>query len=422
MLSSSLNPDELIPYLLIFLDMTLNLTPLRYLIGATIATALWVPTALGTEVPPLQLQIPDPSPAEMGVDEQIWGENGFHRDWTVLMQAVNHSLSYLQSPKAAEDYAKLSSQLTPFGIDRDRVLKSVQRFRQLLLTAPSPQALQRQVQQEFVFYQSTGTDGQGRVHFTAYFEPTYGASRQRSAIYRYPLYRRPADLETWPMPHPTRLALEGADALQGGQGPLRGLELVWLADRLEAYLIQVQGSARLQLTDDSIMAVGYNGRTEYAYRSIGRALVEDGHFSAEELTLPKVIDYFQRHPQDLDRYIPQNDRFVFFKETTGTPATGSIGVPVLPERSIATDKSLMPPGALVLMNLALPYATADRGVYESRQVSRYALNQDTGGAIQGPGRVDIFLGTGAVAGERAGLVNSDGQIYYLLLKEKDTLN
>jgi membrane-bound lytic murein transglycosylase A len=395
-------------------------------LGATIATLLWIPclgiaTALG-QVPPLQLSIPsDPSLSPLGVDEQLWGENGFDRDRSVLMQSVNHSLTYLRSPKAIEDYKTLAPQLAPLGINHDRVFRSVQRFRHLLLTAPSPQALQRQVQAEFDFYQSTGTDGQGRVHFTAYFEPTYAASRQPSAAYPYPLYRRPPDLDTWPTPHPSRLALEGSDGLQGSQGPLRGLELVWLRDRLEAYLIQIQGSARLHLTDGSVMGVGYDGRTDYPYRSIGRALVEDGHFSAEELTLPKVMAYFREHPQDLDRYLPQNDRFIFFKETTGTPATGSIGVPVLPERSIATDKTLMPPGALVLMHLELPYphdAADSAGEYQFRSVSRYALNQDTGGAIQGPGRADIFLGTGTIAGERAGRVNSDGQLYYLLLKPK----
>jgi len=404
----------------------LNLKPvLNRALGATIATLLWVPclgmtTALG-QVPPLLPPLAEPESgadlgkADLGVDEQLWGQNGFDRDWSVLMQAVNHSLTYLRSAKARDDYQALAPQLGPLGIDRERVLRSVQRFRQLLLTAPSPQALQRQVQAEFDFYPSTGTDGQGRVHFTAYFEPTYAASRQPSAAYPYPLYRRPPDLETWPTPHPPRLALEGSDGLQGAEGPLRGLELVWLADRLEAYLIQVQGSARLHLTDGSGMGVGYDGRTDYPYRSIGRALVEDGHFSAEELTLPKVIAYFREHPEDLDRYLPQNDRFIFFKETTGTPATGSIGVPVLPERSIATDKTLMPPGALLLMHLELPYATAS-GDYQSRPVSRYALNQDTGGAIQGPGRADIFLGTGTIAGERAGRVNSDGQLYYLFLK------
>jgi membrane-bound lytic murein transglycosylase A len=197
---------------------------------------------------------------------------------------------------------------------------------------------------------------------------------------------------------------------------LRGLELVWLRDRLEAYLVQVQGSARLRLTDGTMMSIGYAGRTDYPYVSIGRELVNDGKFREDELTLPMVIEHFRANPAELNTYLPRNDRFVFFRETRGTPATGSLGVPVTPERSIATDKSLMPPGALALIQTQIPYPDAD-GTLTSRLVNRYVLDQDTGGAIRGAGRVDIFMGTGELAGDRAGLINTPGELYYLLLKE-----
>ena len=391
--------------------------------------------------PPL-IPIADP-PSSLGLDSQIWGQDGFVRDWSALMRSVNHSLTYLHSPKSQADYAKLnntqlndrfnssglnSSGLNPseFVITHDRVLRSVQRFRQLLLAATSPQALQQQVQAEFTFYRAAGGDKTqgnrpGSVHFTGYFEPTYSASRTPNDRFCYPLYRRPPDFATWSEPHPTRLALEGRDGLQSSQGLLAGLELVWLANRLEAYLVQVQGSARLSLPDGSVMSVGFDGHTNYPYVSVGKALVTDGHFAATELTLPKVLQYFADRPEDLNYYLPKNDRFVFFRETSGTPATGSIGVPVTPERSIATDKSLMPPGAVVLMVLDLPYAPAARtdgsSGYTLRSVQRYGVDQDTGGAIQGAGRADIFMGTGTIAGDRAGLVNSQGELYYLLLKD-----
>jgi membrane-bound lytic murein transglycosylase A len=226
----------------------------------------------------------------------------------------------------------------------------------------------------------------------------------------------PPDLDQWALPHPTRRQLEGEDGLQGVQGRLRGLELVWLRDRLEAYLVQVQGSARLQLTDGTTMSIGYAGRTDYPYVSIGRELVNDGKFREEELTLPIVIEHFRNHPADLNLYLPRNDRFVFFQETGGTPATGSLGVPVTANRSIATDKTLMPPGALALIQTQLPDADGSGG-FSQRFVNRYVLDQDTGGAIRGAGRVDIFMGTGTSAGDRAGLINTPGTLYYLLLKE-----
>ena len=362
---------------------------------------------------PAELQASDCCQIDLlGFDEQLWGSS-LHPggDRPSLLAAINRSLRYLQTPAARQAY----QQYPIPGITRDRVQRSLRHFRNLLLASKSPAELQAAVRKEFTFYQAIGRDNEGTVDFTGYFEPTYEASRVPTNEYRYPLFRRPPNLASWPQPHPTRAQLEGTNGLQANSGPLKGLEFVWLKDRLEAFLIQVQGSARLRLTDGRVMSVGYAGRTDYSYRSIGRELVEDGKFSAEELTLPKVLEYFQQNPAELDRYLPRNNRFVFFRETGGAPARGSLGVAVTPERSIATDKSLMPPGALALLHTELPYPS-DNGQLESRWASRYVLDQDTGGAIRGPGRVDIFMGTGKLAGDRAGLINGPGQIYYLLLK------
>ncbi|HEY9888303.1 MAG TPA: MltA domain-containing protein [Candidatus Obscuribacterales bacterium] len=328
-----------------------------------------------------------------------------------LLTAIAHSLAYLDTPAAAAAYANYP---VP-GVTRDRVRRSLQRFRTLLLSSPSPAAFHAAIQREFVPYQASGHDGAGTVHFTGYFEPTYRASRTPTAEYRYPLYRRPPDLDRWPQPHPTRTELEGRDGLQGSQGRLQGLELVWLRDRLEAFLVQVQGSARLQLTDGSFMSVGYAGRTEYDYVSLGRELINDGQLPAEGMTLERLLAYFQAQPDALDVYLPRNDRFVFFRPTEGGPPTGTFSFPVTPGRSIATDKTLMPPGAIALITLDWPTPSPD-GTWQPVPISRYVLNQDTGGAIQGAGRVDIFVGSGAAAGAQAGQVNTDGSLYFLLLK------
>lgn len=345
--------------------------------------------------------------------ELCWGyDDSFDRDRTLLLQAVDHSLAYLDTPAALADYGAYR---VP-GISRDRVRRSLVRFRELVLNSATAEQLRQAVLVEFEVYRSIGEDGFGQVDFTGYFEPTYRASRIPTEEFRYPLYRLPADLDRWPVPHPTRAELEGTDGLQGSQGPLQGLEIVWLADRLEAFLVQVQGSARLQLTDGTTLTVGYAGRTDYPYTSIGRALIDDGVIAAEDLSLPVLLDYFSQHPDALDRYLPRNNRYVFFRETGGAPPIGSLNVPVTPQRSIATDKSLMPPGALALISLDLPQRS-DAGDWQNIRVHRYVLDQDTGGAIRGPGRVDIFVGTGDRAGEQAGLINTDGYLYYLLLRE-----
>ena len=348
----------------------------------------------------------------LGYDAQIFGDAEFPSDWDALVEAIDHSLDYLDTPAAVEDY-----QSYPIAnITRDRVRRSLIQFRNLLQHSGNAEMLRAAVVENFEFYQAIGHDDHGSVAFTGYFEPTYSASRIPTDTYRYPLYRVPPTLDLWTPPHPTRTDLEGTDGLQAGQGPLQGLELVWLRDRLEAFLVQVQGSARLQLTDGSIMSVGYAGRTDYAYTSIGRQLIDDGKIQAEELSLPVLIDYFQIHPSELDVYLPRNQRFVFFRETHGAPPTGSLSVPVIAGRSIATDKSLMPPGALALINFSIPVRDNPAG-WRVEPISRYVLDQDTGGAIRGPGRVDLFVGTGTEAGEQAGLINTDGTLYYLLIKD-----
>jgi len=272
-----------------------------------------------------------------------------------LVQAIDNSLYYLSTPKAAKSYRKYAS--SKFNLERTR--KSLLRFKELLLTSESPIALEKVVKQEFDFYQSLGKDKRGKVEFTGYF---------------------------------------------------------WLSDRLEAFLVQVQGSARLKMTDGSTMSVGYNGTTNYSYVSVGGELVKDGVFGKDELTLPRLLDYFAANPKELDNYIPRNNRFIFFRPTNGKPPTGSLGVPVTGDRSIATDKSILPPGALALIVAPIPDVESS-GEVETRVVSRYVLDQDTGSAIKGAGRVDIYLGSGDVAGERAGLLNGNGSLFYLLLKE-----
>ena len=346
-------------------------------------------------------------------------------DHTAILGAIDNSLAYLRTPGSVSAYRDYA---VP-GITHDRVRRSLQRFRTLVARSNSVAELQQAVAVEFDFYQSIGHQsiGQeeaGTVAFTGYFEPNYQASFTPNETYRYPIYKRPATLDQWLEPHPTRSDLEGPDGLQSQRGPLKDLELVWLPSRLEAFLIQVQGSARLEMTDGSTFSVGYDGRTNYPYTSIGRALIDDGIIPADELTLPVLMEYFEQNPAALNSYIPRNNRFVFFRETNGAPATGSLGYPVTAGRSIATDKTVMPPGALALINLPLPQINRDRteGAHQSGQLedqitSRFVLDQDTGGAIKGAGRVDLFIGTGTEAGEIAGLINHTGALYYLLLKD-----
>jgi membrane-bound lytic murein transglycosylase A len=190
---------------------------------------------------------------------------------------------------------------------------------------------------------------------------------------------------------------------------------MYMKDRWEAVLVQIQGSAKFKLTDGTSTTVGFNGGTDYGYESIGKALLKDKKITQSQATLQGMKKFFAENPKDLDTYVSRYNRFVFMKDTNNSPPMGSINVPVTAERSIATDKSVMPPGALALVHTSLPYY--QDGKLQQRLVSRYVLDQDTGSAITGAGRVDYFMGVGKEAGDRAGVTGGNGKLYYLLLKK-----
>jgi membrane-bound lytic murein transglycosylase A len=375
------------------------------------------PIPVPTEAPPAVLPALEPIDLDsvctpqncLGFDEQLWDRGG---DKQALLTSIDNSLGYLARNKAIEAYQNYPIQ----GITLNRVRQSLVRFRQLVVSSRSAAELQAAVRREFVFYQSVGNDGKGTVKFTAYYEPVYIASRVRTALYKYPLYRLPPDFKNWPKPHPKRIDLEGKNGLLGDKSKLRGLEIVWFSNRLDPYMVHIQGSAQIKLTNGQKTSVGYAGGTDYAWTSIGKELAKDGKLPLSGLTMPKLITYFRQHPKELSNYLPRWERFVFFEETNGTAATGSLLVPVTPERSIATDKSVMPPGALALIINSFPYPTSN-GKLEPRLVNRFVLDQDTGSAIKGPGRVDYFMGSGQLAGDRAGISGGNGLLFYLLLKE-----
>jgi len=276
-----------------------------------------------------------------------------------------------------------------------------------------------QLNREFDVYESVGWDGGGGVFFTGYYSPIFKASRTRSSGFDFPLYQRPPDLIANPLTgevhgrqtqaglslYPTRSQIEDSQLLAG-------TELVYLSSRLDAYLIHVNGSAKLEMTDGSIMYVGYAGNNGHEYTSIGRALVSDGKISADRLSLPTLRAYFKDHPDELDGYLRRNDRFIFFREYPGdTWPAGSLGFKVTPGRSLATDKAIFPRGCVVLV-------TTDKAPTGGWALppSQLMLDQDTGGAIRAPGRGDIYFGIGPRAESSAGRQAAEGRMYYLLLK------
>lgn len=176
-------------------------------------------------------------------------------------------------------------------------------------------------------------------------------------------------------------------------------------------MIQVQGSSILELPDGNRVAVGFAGATNYPFQGVPKSFLFE-----KKIRWSEIGAYFKKHPGDLNWILSRNNRFIFFKMQPFKDPVGSLGVPVVAQRSIATDKSQMPPGALALVHTLLPVRASNGGFIMARK-PQFVFDQDTGSAIKGPGRVDVFMGTGPIAGQMADSVSSHGNLYYLLLNK-----
>ncbi len=338
----------------------------------------------------------------------------FPSDPVSLRTAIEHSLSYLAKPSSQRAY--------PYGdIPHARVVASLHAFLQLLDDSTSADQFDRLVRERFDVFQSVGWNGEGDVLFTGYYTPIFDARRERTREFRYPLYRRPPDLVTdaegavigQRQPdgtispgYPTRRTLEENRRLDG-------LELVYLRSPFEAYVVSVQGSARLRLASGELLELGYAGTNGRDYTAVALEMVQAGELDADDVSLQTMLEYFRSRPAaDTFRWTWLNDRYTFFQETSGGPY-GSLGVPVTINHSIATDKSVYPRAAMAMVVADIPITSAqDDGL-----VHQFALDQDTGGAIRAAGRCDVYMGVGPAAEARAGRTLAEGDLYYVFAKQ-----
>ena len=306
------------------------------------------------------------------------------------------------------------------GIDHARALASLERFRAILSESQSGAEFERRVEEEFTVYKSAGWDGKGGgVLFTGYCTPILDGRLERDEAYRYPLYAMPPDLAKGPDgvilgrrasdgtigPYPTRRAIEAGALLEG-----QGLELAWLKDPIDAFLAHVNGSAFIELPGGELYRLGYSAKNGQPYVSLGQELVKDKKLPKDGVSLKAIRAWAKEHPGEVEEYLNRNDSYVFFTPIDGNPR-GSLNVPVSAERSLATDKTLFPRGAIVFVD------TKISGTDLGAQVHDFLFDQDTGGAIRTAGRADIYLGIGPQAESLAGATRSEGQLYYLFLKQ-----
>jgi len=241
------------------------------------------------------------------------------------------------------------------------------------------------------------SDGQDAM-FTGYFEPELEGDKYRSARYRYPVYAIPPDhLRTL-----TRRELLEREVLAG-----RGLEIAWVDDPVELFFLQIQGSGRIKLPDGSYIRVGYRGSNGHEYRSIGMELVRRGVYQAHQVSADVIKNWVRRNPVEGRELLFHNPSYVFFREVSKVPADqgplGAMNRSVTAMRSIAVDPSYV--------KLGSPVWVEKDG---KKPLRRLMMAQDTGSAIKGAQRADVFFGTGELAGKEAGKLRDPGRMVVLM--------
>lgn len=259
---------------------------------------------------------------------------------------------------------------------------------------------------------------------TGYYEPLLRGARKPSGVYKTPLYAPPDDMltvelgELFPelqgkrvrgrvqgkkvVPYFDRAALQG-------QPSLKGKELVWVDNPVDAFFLEVQGSGRVQLTDGKTVRLAYADQNGHPYRSIGRYLVDHNEMTLDAASAPAIRDWIAAHPERQQEVLNANPSVVFFREERiDDPAQGpkgALGVPLTAGRSIAIDPTFVPLGAPMFIATTYPLSP--------HPLQRLVMAQDTGGAIRGPVRADFFWGFGAAAGESAGGMKQQGRLWLL---------
>ncbi|MBF0627550.1 MAG: MltA domain-containing protein [Magnetococcales bacterium] len=300
----------------------------------------------------------------------------------------------------------------------------------------APAEFQAYLKKNYLLFHSVGSDPQGEVMVTAYFEPLLKGSLTQTKTFTHPIYRRPSDLievdlSQWSadfkdkriigrlekgrmLPYFDRARIDQEKVLKG-----KNLELAWVDDFVDLFFLHIQGSGRLQLPDGSTLRVGYAATNGQPYRSIGSLLIEENQISRENMSLPALRQWLKENPKQRDRVLFSNPSYVFFRKLEG-PALGNIGVPLTAERSMATDAQLFPKGAPGLLYVTFPeFANDGVTVTNWKPTLRFTVNQDTGGAIKGAGRVDYFMGYGDKAMRTAGIMKQKGSSLYFIAPRPD---
>lgn len=346
-----------------------------------------------------------------------------------LRRACLESLRYLDGLDPQKDF-----RLGPKKVKTWELRDTISHLMGLLDKNPDPETLGRALRRDFLWFQAAGKERVTRsVLVTGYYSPRIMGSREKRGSFVYPLYGLPQDLIQVDLglfreelrgqrlvgrldgnrlvPYFNRAEIDKEAKLSG-----KGLEILWLQDPLQRFFLHIQGSGEIFLEDGQRIFVNYAGSNGHPYRSIGRILMERGEIPKERMSMQAIRDHLLRHPEQMESLFLENPSYVFFRVVPNGPL-GSLELPLTPGRSIATDSRLFPPGALAVLCSHLPRVDRDGNVGSGASFCRLTLNQDTGGAIRGAGRVDLYCGSGEEAEFLAGHLQNTGKLFFLLLAD-----
>lgn len=397
--------------------------PARVLLACPLLIALLLLGCFGCSTPPEPDQLRDVTgsgpPVEKDYERPLPpGMNALRKldpaEWPDLTAACSDLAGLDEALARSERWFALPSSKAHFpvsDIDYARARASVTAMRKLL-RSNAPAQVAAQMRAQFDCYMSVGCDLDGTVLFTGYYSPVFRASKTRTGEFQHPLYRQPKDLRKDPKTgSPIGGYASRAELEAGRLNPADAF--VYLPSKVDAYIIAVNGSARLDLVGGRTMYVGYEAHNGHEYVSIRAELVKDGKIG-KRAGLPAIRKFFREYPGEVDEYLRRNPRFVFLRPYDGSSwPSGSLGFKVTTRRTLATDKKIFPRGGLLLVDTTLPNEVGAG----NRPFSQWMVDQDTGGAIRAPGRGDIYLGVGDAAEALAGRQAAEGRLYYFFLKQ-----
>jgi membrane-bound lytic murein transglycosylase A len=344
-----------------------------------------------------------------------------------LEAAVERSLQYFKRAAGGGPHRMDETMVTVRELG-----ESLLALREILRRDEPAEIRQERIRETFDVYRSTGLDGRNAVLFTGYFEPILNGSLKKTARYKYPVYKAPADAVVVNLgkfrekqqgdqlvgrvkngelvPYYSRSEIEDLAALAG-----RHLEIAWVDDRINLFFLHTQGSGKIKLPNGRLLQIGYAMKNGRSYQSVGRFLLDTGKIAQQDISYQAIKRYLREHPDDLSEILGHNESFIFFREVKEGPV-GSLGEVLTAGRSIATDANLFPRGALAFIRTQKPILDREGNVVSWVPFSRFVVNQDAGGMIKGAGRVDLFCGTGDEAEMLAGSLKERGELYFLVKK------